>query len=218
MRRPIELGAVVLAVAFAAGLYFWRVNTHTTSGVLTQQGTEQSSQDTSYYLKTDEGFDNVRPVAFRVPFKLQRAEWQIKDGRTLLVVQFTNPISAEVWSQAGFCLEILANGKRTIIWLGRHLRPKLAPDLKADEALIANLDSNRVEGYGQAHWSDKQVEVVLPAVLESVDVVYLRYVPSEQAYREGGLPMIVSALRAGEPPPWGSRVRQLQGGYLWVDE
>ncbi len=216
-RRGIRVAAVGLAAAGALGLYLWRANAPVQHGMLTR--TTDAPRET-FYLKTDEGFDNIRPVHFQIPFQLQSLEWHVESNQTLITLRFTEPVPPPILNEAGFCVEIVATHQddTVILWWGHNLRPKLAPELTEGQAIVVDYRTGQALAQGEASFAGDTVELRLPMALRSVDVAYLRYAPSEQAFRESGGRQIVSSLRAKSPPPWGRRVRSLPGGYQWRGE
>ena len=72
-RRLVSIVAAAgLATIGALGLHLWRANAPAQHGVLTRESPRETRE--TFYLKTDEGFDNTHPVKFPIPFELDRLE------------------------------------------------------------------------------------------------------------------------------------------------
>ncbi|MCS6918473.1 MAG: hypothetical protein NZM28_01740 [Fimbriimonadales bacterium] len=216
IKRTVLLGYVLGCVAALGAYMLYRDGSEpsTRQGVLSS---EASGERTSYYLNTEQGIAGVRAERFTVPFSLQTVEWRSDAQTASLTIHLTNSVQAQ--KDAGYCVEIVANANRTLIWWGYNLRPKIAPDLREDQAAIVDTSKNAVIGYGQVEAQADTIQVTLPTPLDSVEAVYLRYIPSQQAFKQsGGSVDIVSIVRAQPAPSWGARVRSVQGGYLWHEE
>ena len=211
-----------LAAAGALGLHLWRTNAPVQHGVLARETARQARE--TFYLKTDEGFDNTHPVKFRIPFELERLEWRTDGDQTALAIRFTEPVSPQTLQQAGFCVEIVAqrSGDTLLLWWGHNVSPKTTPDLTETQAIAVihptHLTKEAVVAYGEASLAGDTVHLRLPIAIDRVDVAYLRYAPSKQASAEGCGMQIASILSGASPPPWGRRVRSIQGGYQWRKE
>jgi hypothetical protein len=216
IKRALLIGCALGCVA-ALSAYWLHLTSRTESarqGVLSNAPQEQR---TSYYLHTEKGFENVRAERFSVPCSLNTVEWRSEDDSAQISIQLTS--SAQSHKDAGYCIEIVANENRTLLWWGYNLRPKLAPDLLADQVAIIDLTQNAVVGYGQVRLTDDTIHISLPKPLQSVEVAYLRFVPSQWAFKHsGGRVRIVSILRSQPAPASGARVRSIQGGYVWHQE
>lgn len=211
-----------LAAAGALGLHLWRANAPAQHGVLAREAARQARE--TFYLKTDEGFDNTRPVKFRIPFELERLEWRTDGNQTAIAIRFTEPVSPQTLQQAGFCVEIVArrSGDTLLLWWGHNVSPKTTPDLTETQAIAVihptHPTKEAVVAYGEASLAGDTVHLRLPIAIDRVDVAYLRYAPSKQAFVEGCGLQIAPILSGGSPPPWGRRVLSLQGGYRWREE
>jgi hypothetical protein len=215
-RRFVSIVAAAgLTAAGALGLHLWRANAPAQHGVLAREAS---------YLKTDEGFDNTRPVKFQIPFELDRLEWRTDGAQTALTVRFTKPVSPQTLQEAGFCVEIVARrgDDALILWWGHNISPKIVPDLTEAQAIAVihptHPTKEEVVAYGEASFAGDTVSLRLPTVIDRVDVAYLRYAPSKQASVEGCGMQIVSILSGTPPSPWGRRVLSIQGGYRWRGE
>lgn len=206
------LGCVAALGAYL--LYYSRVESPARKGVLSSGA---FGERTTYYLNTERGFGEVRAERFSVPFSLQTVEWRSDDHAALIVLRLTH--SAPAQTGAGYCVEIVANDNHTLIWWGYNLRPKIASTMRMDQAAVVDLAQNAVIGYGQVKLHGDTVQITLPEPLRSVEVAYLRYIPSQHAFKQsGGSVEIVSIARSQSAPAWGARVRSLQGGYVWREE
>jgi hypothetical protein len=178
-----------LAAAGALGLHLWRTNAPVQHGVLARETARQARE--TFYLKTDEGFDNTHPVKFLIPFELDRLEWRTDGAQTVLAVRFTNPVSPQKLQESGFCVEIVAqrNGDTLLLWWGHNVSPKTTPDLTETQAIAVihptHLTKEAVVAYGEASLAGDTVHLRLPIAIDRVDVAYLRYAPSKQASAEG---------------------------------
>jgi hypothetical protein len=216
IKRALLIGCALGCVA-ALSAYWLHLTSRTESARQGVLSTAPSEQRTSYYLNTEKGFENVRTERFSIPFSLSTVEWRSEDDTAQISIRLTS--SAQPHRDAGYCIEILANENRTLIWWGYNLRPKLAPDLRAEQAAIIDLTQNAVVGYGQVRFTGDTIHISLPEPLQSVEVAYLRFIPSQQAFKQsGGSVGIVSILRSQPAPAWGARVRSVQGGYVWHQE
>jgi hypothetical protein len=214
-RRLVSIVAAAgLATIGALGLHLWRANAPAQHGVLTRESPRETRE--TFYLKTDEGFDNTHPVKFPIPFELDRLEWHTDGNQTAIAIRFTNPVSPQTLQKAGFCVEIVARrgDDALLLWWGHNISPKLAPELTDAQAIAVDYRTNEAVAWGKASFAGDAVHLRLPIAINRIDVAYLRYSPSKQASEEGGRPQIVSIL-SGTPPPWGRRVLSVQGGYRW---
>ena len=217
-RRLVSIVAATgLAAAGALGFYLWRANAPAQHGVLTRESARQTRE--TFYLKTDEGFDNTRPVKFPIPFELDRLEWRTDGAQTVLAVRFTNPVSPQKLQESGFCVEIVARrgNDALLLWWGHNISPKLAPELTDAQAIAVDYRTNEAVAWGKASFAGDAVHLRLPIAIDRVDVAYLRYAPSKQASAEG-CGMQIASILSGTPPPWGRRVLSVQGGYRWREE
>ena len=217
-RRLVSIVAATgLAAAGALGFYLWRANAPDQHGVLTRESARQTRE--TFYLKTDEGFDNTRPVKFLIPFELDRLEWRTDGAQTVLAVRFTNPVSPQKLQESGFCVEIVARrgNDALLLWWGHNISPKIAPELTDAQAIAVDYRTNEAVAWGKASFAGDAVHLRLPIVIDRVDVAYLRYAPSKQASAEG-CGMQIASILSGTPPPWGRRVLSVQGGYRWREE
>ena len=111
-RRLVSIVAATgLAAAGALGFYLWRANAPAQHGVLTRESARQTRE--TFYLKTDEGFDNTRPVKFLIPFELDRLEWRTDGNQTAIAIRFTNPVSPQKLQESGFWWRLLPNAATT---------------------------------------------------------------------------------------------------------
>ena len=217
-RRLVSIVAATgLAAAGALGFYLWRANAPAQHGVLTRESARQTRE--TFYLKTDEGFDNTRPVKFLIPFELDRLEWRTDGAQTVLAVRFTNPVSPQKLQESGFCVEIVARrgNDALLLWWGHNISPKIAPELTDAQAIAVDYRTNEAVAWGKASFAGDAVHLRLPIAIDRVDVAYLRYAPSKQASAEG-CGMQIASILSGTPPPWGRRVLSVQGGYRWREE
>ena len=217
-RRLVSIVAAAgLATIGALGLHLWRANAPAQHGVLTRESPRETRE--TFYLKTDEGFDNTHPVKFPIPFELDRLEWHTDGNQTAIAIRFTNPVSPQTLQKAGFCVEIVARrgDDALLLWWGHNISPKLAPELTDAQAIAVDYRTNEAVAWGKASFAGDAVHLRLPIAIDRIDVAYLRYSPSKQASEEGGRPQIVSIL-SGTPPPWGRRVLSIHGGYQWHKE
>jgi len=211
-----------LAAAGALGLHLWRTNAPAQHGVLTRESPRETRE--TFYLKTDEGFDNTHPVKFPIPFELDRLEWHTDGNQTAIAIRFTNPVSPQTLQKAGFCVEIVARrgDDALLLWWGHNISPKIAPELTDAQAIAVIHPTyptkEEVVAYGEASFAGDTVHLRLPIVIDRVDVAYLRYAPSKQASAEGCGLQIASILSGASPPSWGRRVLSVQGGYRWREE
>lgn len=208
--------AGVIAAVSVYGLCTNRPVQSLSHGALTSGN---SAQRTSYYIDTSRGFDNAQSVHFSVPFTIERVEWRTDTQQSVLTIRLSQTPSPDTLAQAGFCVEIAVNEKRWLVWWGHNLRLKIAPNLPADQAVIVDLARNAIVGYGNVRVQGATVEITCPMPFQSVETAYLRYIPSEEAFKQAaGSVGIVEILRAQSAPEWGGRVRTVQGGYLWHAE
>ena len=218
-RRLVSIVAATgLAAAGALGFYLWRANAPAQHGVLTRESARQTRE--TFYLKTDEGFDNTRPVKFLIPFELDRLEWRTDGNQTAIAIRFTNPVSPQTLQKAGFCVEIVARrgDDALLLWWGHNISPKLAPELTDAQAIAVDYRTNEAVAWGKASFAGDAVHLRLPIAIDRIDVAYLRYSPSKQASAEGCGLQIASILSGASPPPWGRRVLSVQGGCRWREE
>ncbi len=204
-RRVVSIFTVAgLAAAGALGLHLWRTNAPVQHGVLARETARQARE--TFYLKTDEGFDNTHPVKFRIPFELERLEWRTDGNQTVIAIRFTEPVSPHTLQQAGFCIEIVARrcDDALLLWWGHNISPKSAPDLTETQAIAVihptHPTKEAVVAYGEASFAGDTVHLRLPIVIDRVDVAYLRYAPSKQASAEGCGMQIASILSGGRRP------------------
>jgi hypothetical protein len=217
-RRLVSIVAAAgLATIGALGLHLWRANAPAQHGVLTRESPRETRE--TFYLKTDEGFDNTHPVKFPIPFELDRLEWHTDGNQTAIAIRFTNPVSPQTLQKAGFCVEIVARrgDDALLLWWGHNISPKLAPELTDAQAIAVDYRTNEAVAWGKASFAGDAVHLRLPIAIDRIDVAYLRYSPSKQASAEG-CGMQIASILSGTPPPWGRRVLSVQGGYRWREE
>jgi hypothetical protein len=217
-KRTLMIGFAIGCVAACSVYWLHQINRTMSAreGVLVSDSTSPKPK-TSFYLNMEQGFEKVRAESFTIPFSLDTVEWRSEGHSAQISVQLTQ--SAESHKDAGYCVEILANEKRTLIWWGHNLRLKLAPDLPPDQAAVIDLSQNAVVGYGKVEFAGDTISIALAEPLQSVETVYLRFTPSQQAFKQSDDSVeIVSVVRSQPAPAWGARVRSVQGGYIWHPE
>lgn len=216
--KLIKMALISGVVAVSACALWWtqtqREDNSAPNGIV--QNEQGKTKRTSFYLKTDEGFDKVQPVPFPIPFILKQAQWESLGSRSELTIQF-DAAPKSVAKEAGFCVEIVANEGQIIVWWGQQIRPRSFPDTRPTDALVVRLSDNSIIARGSGTLEGDQLKLTMPLESIRVDSVYLYHTPSQKAKQEGGVEL-VSALHANPAPAHGRRVQKLQGGYVWASE